>query len=86
MTYELSRIAKILAAGGAVFLLYTFVKLDFFEVVWKVVLLALFMALMYWMKFFQQSELRAVAALVTRDRRGPGTSQVPASNGISEPK
>ena len=86
VAYELGRIAKILAAGGVVFLLYSFVRLDSLEVIWKVGLLVLFIALMYGMKFFQQSELKVISGLLTRQRDTMMPSQGAASDGFSEPK
>jgi O-antigen/teichoic acid export membrane protein len=68
--YEFDRITKIAIAGGVVFLLYYFVRLDSFEIVWKIGLLILFLALMYWMKFFEQSELKAIASSLARHRAG----------------
>jgi O-antigen/teichoic acid export membrane protein len=82
--YEFDRITKIAIAGGVVFLLYHFVKLDSFEVVWKFGLLMLFVALMYGMKFFEQSELKAITRSLT-GKRGSET-QLPVSDGFSEPK
>ena len=82
--YELGRITKIAIAGGVVFLLYHVVRLDSFELVWKIGLLMVFLALMYWMKFFEASELKAITRLLTRQRESE--TRLPVSNGFSEPK
>ncbi|MBM2841266.1 MAG: polysaccharide biosynthesis protein, partial [Bacteroidetes bacterium] len=81
--YEFDRIAKIVVAAVVVFCLYYFVRLDTFEVVWKMALLVLFAALMYWMRFFEQSELRGITSLF-RTRSEVETAD--ASDGFSEPK
>ncbi|HCV43528.1 MAG TPA: hypothetical protein DGH68_08575 [Bacteroidetes bacterium] len=84
--YEFGRIGKIVLAGGVVFVLSYFVRWESFEILWKVALLVLFVALMYWMKFFEQSELRAIARSLTRQRGDEVSSSVSSTNGFSEPK
>jgi hypothetical protein len=84
--YEFGRIGKIVLAGGVVFVLSYFVRWETFEILWKVALLVLFVALMYWMKFFEQSELRAIARSLTRQRGDEVSSSVSSTNGFSEPK
>ncbi len=83
--YEFGRIGKIAVAGFAVFLLYYFVQLESLEVLWKVSLLVLFVALMYAMKFFDQSELKAIARAFRREPSGD-LQAVNTTNGFSEPK
>jgi O-antigen/teichoic acid export membrane protein len=83
--YEFDRIAKIAVAGIVVFSLYYFVRLETFEVVWKMALLVLFGALMYWMRFFEQSELRGITSLF-RTQGAIDATTVRASDGFSEPK
>ncbi len=83
--YEFNRVAKIVVAGGAVFCLYYFVRPESFEIVWKMGLLLLFGLLMYWMKFFEQSELNVIARSLTR-RRAQEPPPVSISNGFSDPK
>jgi O-antigen/teichoic acid export membrane protein len=64
--YEFNRIAKIALAAIVVFALSYFVRPGSFEIVWKCGLFILFLAMMYGMKFFEQSELRALAARFRR--------------------
>jgi O-antigen/teichoic acid export membrane protein len=64
--YEFNRIAKIALAAIVVFALSYFVRPGSFEIVWKCGLFILFLAMMYRMKFFEQSELRALAARFRR--------------------
>jgi|WetSurMetagenome_2_1015567.scaffolds.fasta_scaffold46876_3 O-antigen/teichoic acid export membrane protein len=61
IAYELTRLAKIAGAAAVSFGLYYFVRPEGFEIVWKCGLLVLFLVMMYAMKFFEQSELRAIA-------------------------
>ncbi len=65
INYEFDRLMKIAAAGIIVFCLYYFVRLDAFEVLWKVGLLVLFLVLMYLLKFFEPSELKAISRKLT---------------------
>lgn len=65
--YEYERIWKMAIAAGVVFCLHQFVELESYEVLWKVALLMLFVALMYFMRFFHPSELRVMSRLIRRD-------------------
>jgi O-antigen/teichoic acid export membrane protein len=84
--YEFGRIGKVALAGAVVFLLYYFVRLESFEFLWKVILLVLFVALMYWMKFFEETELNVITRLFTRQRGDEEPSSESSTNGFSEPK
>ncbi len=64
--YEFIRIIKIAIAATIVFGLFNFVKLDSYELVWKVILLLLFIGIMYWMRFFEAEELRTFAKFFER--------------------
>jgi uncharacterized membrane protein len=83
MKYEISRLLKIAAAGVAVFSLYYFVRLDTFEVVWKFGLLVLFGLLMYLLRFFEPTEIKAITR---RFSRQPSRDPVSGNDGFSEPK
>ena len=84
--YEFSRIAKILAAGTVVFVLYSYVRLDSFEVLWKAGLIVLFIGLMFWMRFFRPSEVKVVTRLLSRQGNDHVPSQKSAADGFSELK
>lgn len=81
--YEFDRLMKLAVAGVVVFCLYYFVRLDEFEVIWKVGLLVLFGVLMYLLKFFDPSEVKAVTRRFARQETG---KPVPVNDGFSEPK
>ncbi len=66
--YEFGRLAKIGVALLIVFSLSLLVKIDGFQFGWQILLLVLFGILMYWMKFFAPSELRALRGLFLRYR------------------
>jgi len=85
ITYEFGRVARIAVAGATVYCLYYFVRLESFEVLWKVGLLILFGGLMYWLGFFEQSELKAISRSLGR-RRNQEQPTIPVSDGFSEPK
>ena len=78
MKYEFGRLVKITISGVVVFCLYYFVRLDAFEVLWKVGLLVLFGVLMYFLKFFEPTEMKAITRSFSRRSGEPV--------GFSEPK
>jgi O-antigen/teichoic acid export membrane protein len=83
VTYEFARIGKIAASAAVVYLLYSLVRWEGLEFVWKVLLLLLFGALMYWMRFFVQSELQGISSLFRiRKAEAPPVQ----ADGFSEPK
>jgi O-antigen/teichoic acid export membrane protein len=84
--YEFGRIFKIAVAAVAVFLLYYFVKPESFGLLWKAGLLVLFVVLMYWMDFFERSELSALSRYLTLQRAEKAQSVSSVSNGFSETK
>lgn len=61
--YEFVRIAKIAGSAAFVYALYVFVPVPHLTLVWKLFLLALFGALMYWLKFLYPQELSHLARL-----------------------
>jgi O-antigen/teichoic acid export membrane protein len=68
--YETARIMKIVIAGAVVYLLYLFVPMQEFVLAWKALLLVLFVALMYWMRFFERSELRRISQMLRLGHQG----------------
>ena len=82
--YEIGRIGKVALSAAIVYALYLVVQSWPLSVLWKVLLLVLFGALMYWMKFLVPSELKAIARLM--GKRPPGAVQPsspadPSANG-----
>ncbi len=61
--YELGRIAKIALAASGVYLLYAVLPEGPFAVYGKLLLLLLFFLLMYLMRFFDPSEVRAIRSM-----------------------
>lgn len=61
--YEFVRMAKIAGAAGLVFGLHVLVPFTALALLWKLFLLALFGALMYWLKFFEPQELSLLSRL-----------------------
>jgi O-antigen/teichoic acid export membrane protein len=74
--YEWLRIAKIAFSAGVVFLVDRLVVFESFGLVWKLILLVLFVMLMYWMKFFNRSELNRFVSLF---KRKTDEGQVPSN-------
>ena len=68
--YEFGRIAKVIVAGSAVFALYLLINAGTFELTWKAVLLVSFGGLMYWMKFFEPSEIATLKRMLGRKEMG----------------
>ncbi len=68
--YEMARIGKIAAAACLVYAIYLIGPSVAFPVIWKSLLLAGFVLLMYLMGFFVPSELHAVSQLFSRRRNG----------------
>jgi O-antigen/teichoic acid export membrane protein len=64
--YEFGRLAKIAIAAGAVYALHVFLSPALSPYLWKLLLLGAFCLIMYWMRFFNPSELRAVKTSVMR--------------------
>jgi O-antigen/teichoic acid export membrane protein len=64
--YEFGRLGKITLAAGSAYLLHALVTPPLPSFVWKLLLLLLFILLMYWMRFFNASELQAVKASFQR--------------------
>lgn len=61
--YEFGRIGKIIVSAAVVFLMYLFVDAGSLALLWNLLLLVLFGALMYWMKFFEPAEISRLARL-----------------------
>lgn len=68
--YEFGRIAKVVVAGSAVFALLLLIDAGAFELTWKAFLLVLFGGLMYWMKFFEPSEIATLTRMLGRKEPG----------------
>jgi len=78
--YEFGRIAKIAFAAAVVFGIHHLVVPGSFELAWELILLSLFAALMYWMKFFQPSELRRLTSLFVRRASPPSPTDTNSSS------
>jgi O-antigen/teichoic acid export membrane protein len=72
VSYEWARIAKIAISAGCVFAVFVFLPAGPWEPLWKFLLLALFVVLMYALKFFVPAERSALVAVFRR--RGPPSS------------
>lgn len=77
--YEFGRVAKIAVAMVIVFLIETFVQWGAMETLWRFALLVLFGALMYWMRFFEQKELKILRHLFSKQEQA---SRPPEEPGI----
>jgi len=64
--YEFGRMFKIAFSVGVVLILYYFIPVGFAEALWKVGLLALFLGLMYAMKFFEGREIAIIKRLLLK--------------------
>lgn len=79
--YEFGRIGKIAVAMALVFLVEAFVQWEAMETLWRFLLLVLFGALMYWMKFFEPTELKILARLFSRQEKTGKPVQEPGEIG-----
>lgn len=64
--YEFPRLIKVIIAAGLVYGVYVILPADASSWIVKLLLIGLFVALVYIMKFFNPSEMRGLLALVTR--------------------
>jgi O-antigen/teichoic acid export membrane protein len=64
--YEYSRLAKIAVSGALVYALASYVHIDGYDIIWKAVLIVMFGVIMFLMKFFLGSELKAVKGMIGR--------------------
>jgi O-antigen/teichoic acid export membrane protein len=71
--YEYGRLIKITSSCAAVFMLFALLPAPFSPLLWKAALLILFVLMMYWMRFFNSSELHALRLAV----RWPGNEDEP---------
>jgi O-antigen/teichoic acid export membrane protein len=74
--YEFVRLAKITVSAVIVMGLYAAVPPPLPSLMWKAILLALFVVTMYGMRFLESSELRVLIQLF-RLRSSPGESDIP---------
>lgn len=72
VSYEWLRILKIVLSAAVAFMLYLSVQPAIPELVWKMVLLILFLLLMYLMKFFVPAEISILSRLFSRQSAPPG--------------
>jgi O-antigen/teichoic acid export membrane protein len=72
--YEWARIIKIGVAAAIAFSLYWYVTPRIPGFIWKLALLCLFIALMYFMKFFVPSEVKILTQLFSRQPQSPAST------------
>jgi O-antigen/teichoic acid export membrane protein len=72
ISYEWSRLLKIVLGAAVAFTLYLVVHPPFPEILWKTLLMLFFLLLMYLMKFFVPAETAILSRLFSRQTTSPG--------------